>query len=219
MFSLEAQKHLVAKAALAYIEPGMIVGIGTGSTTNAFIEALAAAKIPLECCVASSLASEQRLKEHRLPYAALTSVPEVHLYVDGADECTSHKTLLKGGGGALTREKILAVSSHRFLCIVDESKLVPVLGKFPLPIEVIPMARSLVARRLVALGGSPVYREGCITDNGHIILDIYDLDLSDPAAMETTLNQIPGVICNGLFAHRKADVLLVATNTGEIHTY
>ena len=207
----EQQKQKAAHAALQYVEGGMTLGVGTGSTTNYFIDYLAESKIPIDACVASSLATEKRLKAHGFEVIALTSASTIQLYVDGADECTIQGNLIKGGGGALTREKIIAASSECFVCIADISKKVSVLGHFPVAIEVIPMARSLVGRHLVKLGGAPVYREGFVTDNGNIILDVHHLDLSDPVRMEEMLNNIPGVVCHGIFAHRKADIILLGT--------
>jgi ribose 5-phosphate isomerase A len=207
-------KQQVAAAALEYIQPDMIVGIGTGSTTNFFIDALAAKKGQIEGAVASSIASANKLKSLNIPVYELTAVRQLDIYIDGADECTEHRMLIKGGGGALTREKILAANAKQFICIVDASKQVGVLGKFPLPIEVIPMARSYVAREIVKLGGSPEYREGFVTDNGNIILDIHNLKILNPVELEQTLNQITGVVTNGLFAKRPADQLLVATDSG-----
>jgi ribose 5-phosphate isomerase A len=207
-------KQQVADAALAYIKPDMIVGVGTGSTTDYFIDALATMKGQIEGTVASSIASAQRLKSHKIPVFELTSVNQIDVYIDGADECTQHKTLIKGGGGALTREKILAANANKFICIVDESKKVDILGTFPLPIEVIPMARSYVAREIVKLGGAPEYRDGFITDNHNIILDIHNLSISNPVELEYQLNQITGVVTNGLFANRPADHLLISSNNG-----
>jgi ribose 5-phosphate isomerase A len=207
-------KQQVAAAALEYIQPDMIVGVGTGSTTNFFIEALAAKKGQIEGTVASSIASANKLKAHNIPVYELTAVNRLDIYIDGADECTKHKMLIKGGGGALTREKILAANAKQFICIVDNSKQVGVLGNFPLPIEVIPMARSYVAREIVKLGGAPEYRDGFTTDNGNIILDVHNLKILNPVELEYTLNQITGVVTNGLFAKRPADQLLVATDAG-----
>ena len=207
-------KRQAATAAIEFIKPDMIIGVGTGSTTNFFIDALATVKGKIEGTVASSVASANRLKSLNIPVYELTAVSKVDLYVDGADECTKHKMLIKGGGGALTREKIIAANAKEFICIVDESKHVDVLGKFPLPIEVIPMARSYVAREIVKLGGSPGYREGFLTDNHNIILDIYNLNIINPVELERELNQITGVVTNGLFAKRPADILLTATDNG-----
>ncbi|MEW5757686.1 MAG: ribose-5-phosphate isomerase RpiA [Pseudomonadota bacterium] len=207
-------KRAVAKAALEYVQPGTIIGIGTGSTANYFIDYLAGIKHKIEATVASSVASAERLKRHGILVEELNMVSEISVYVDGADETTEHLHLIKGGGGALTREKIVAAVAKKFVCICDESKLVPILGKFPLPIEVIPMARSYVARELVKLGGHPVYREGFVTDNGNIILDVHGLEILNPVELESTLDHIAGVVTNGLFARRPADVLLLGTASG-----
>lgn len=212
--SQESQKSAAAKAALAYIKDNMTLGIGTGSTVKYFIEHLAASRIPVDACIASSIDTANRLKAHGFPVIELTAANQVDLYIDGADEFNEHRYMIKGGGAALTREKIIACSSDKFICIADKSKYVHVLGTFPLPVEVIPMARSLVGRELVKMGGNPMYREGCITDNGNIILDIYNLNLEDPVTMEERINNIPGVVCNGLFAHRRADIVLMATEDG-----
>jgi ribose 5-phosphate isomerase A len=208
------KKRAVAAAALAYVEPDTIIGVGTGSTANYFIDALATIKHKIEGTVASSQATAQRLKSHGIPVLDLNSVNEISVYVDGADEATQHFHLIKGGGGALTREKIVAAVSRKFICIADDSKLVNMLGKFPLPIEVIPMARSYVARELVKLGGQPKWREGFITDNGNMILDVHHLQIFEPVKFETQLNQIVGVVCNGIFAQRPADVLLLGSDSG-----
>ena len=207
----DERKKRAAEAALAYVKDDMIVGVGTGSTVNFFIDALAGLRGRIEGAVASSLATEIRLKRHQIPVLPLNSVAELPLYVDGADEATRHRQLIKGGGGALTREKIVAAVSRRFICIVDESKLVDVLGHFPLPVEVIPMAQSHVGRQLAKLGGQPALRQGFTTDNGNIILDVHNLSILDPVPLEERINNIAGVVCNGLFARRGADVLLVAT--------
>jgi len=210
----DALKKAAADKALQYVEDDTIVGVGTGSTVNHFIDALATIKHRIEGTVSSSEASTQRLKQHGIPVYELTAVNRVPLYVDGADEATKHRQLIKGGGGALTREKICAASAEKFVCVIDDSKLVDVLGAFPLPIEVIPMARSYVARELVKLGGEPVYREGFTTDNGNIILDVHNLSILEPAKLEMAINQITGVVCNGLFASRPADVLVCAGGDG-----
>lgn len=210
----DEQKQAVAKAAMKYIRDDMIVGLGTGSTVNYFIDELAAMKHRIEGAVASSEATEKRLKEQRIPVLDLNSVDELPVYVDGADESTRHLQLIKGGGGALTREKIVAAVSRKFVCIIDASKLVDVLGAFPLPVEVIPMARSHVARQIVKLGGQPVLRDNFTTDNGNIILDVHNLRIVDPGELEEKLNNITGTVCNGLFARRPADVLLVANDAG-----
>lgn len=212
--SQDAMKKAAAAAALAYVEPGMIVGIGTGSTANHFIDLLASLKDQIDGTVASSIASAKRLQGHGIRLLDLNEAGQLSLYVDGADESNAHLHLIKGGGGALTREKIVAGASDKFICIADESKLVPTLGKFPLPIEVISMARSLVARELVKLGGNPVLREGFTTDNGNIILDIHGLEILNPVDLESRINQIPGVVTNGLFAIRPADVLILGGAAG-----
>lgn len=210
----DALKRLCAEAALAFVEDDMTVGVGTGSTVNHFIAALAARRGRIAGTVSSSEASAARLREAGLPVMDLNATGGCDVYVDGADEVTEHLAMTKGGGGALTREKIVAQASRKFVCIADASKLVPVLGRFPLPVEVIPMARSLVAREIVRLGGRPVWREGVVTDNGNAILDVHGLVITDPAALESDLNQLPGVVTNGLFARRPADVLLLGTPQG-----
>lgn len=207
--SADDYKKAAARAALDYIQPGMIVGVGTGSTANHFIDFMATIKNKIDGAVASSEASAQRLKGHGIPVLDLNSTGDLALYVDGADESTKFLHLIKGGGGALTREKIVAAASKQFVCIADESKLVDVLGKFPLPIEVIPMARSYVARQMVKLGGRPVLREKFTTDNGNIILDVHNLNITDPAKLEAQVNNIAGVVTCGIFALRPADVLLL----------
>ncbi len=212
--SQDQAKREVATAAVASVRDGMVLGVGTGSTVNCFIEALAEARIRLEAAVSSSEASTGELKRIGVRVVELNDAGTLELYVDGADEVDPHKRLVKGGGGALTREKIIAAASRRFVCIVDESKLVDVLGKFPLPVEVIPMGRSYVARQLVALGGQPEYRQGFVTDNGNQILDVHNLDLTDPVAMEHEINGLPGVVTVGLFARRGADEVLVAGRSG-----
>jgi ribose 5-phosphate isomerase A len=210
----DEMKQAVAEAALEYVVDDTIIGVGTGSTANFFIDALAKIKHRIEGTVASSIATEERLKSHGIPVLEINSVDRMSIYVDGADESNKVLHLIKGGGGALTREKIVAEVADKFICIVDESKLVSQLGEFPLPIEVIPMARSQVAREIVKLGGNPVYRNGFVTDNGNIILDVHDLKISEPVALETQLNNIVGVVCNGLFARRHADILLVGSADG-----
>jgi len=210
----DEKKQQVAKAALDYVEPDTIIGIGTGSTANYFIEALATMKHKIEGTVASSNATAERLKSHGIPVFDLNAVDEISVYLDGADESNHHLHLIKGGGGALTREKIVAAVSKRFVCIADDSKLVDVLGKFPLPVEVIPMARSYVARQLVKLGGKPIWRENFTTDNGNLILDVYNLSIAQPVELETELNHITGVVTNGLFAKRPADILLLGSDQG-----
>jgi ribose 5-phosphate isomerase A len=209
----DARKRRAAQAALAYLEDGATLGVGTGSTVNLFIEALAAYRERIPAAVSSSNVSSERLRAIGIRVADLNDVPSLGLYVDGADEATRSRQLIKGGGGALTREKIVAAAATRFVCIVDSAKVVNRLGTFPLPIEVIPMARSLVAHRLQALGGQPVWREGYVTDNGNHILDVHGLRITDPAALERELNQIAGVVTVGLFAARPADVLLIGTDT------
>lgn len=212
--SQNAQKQAAAEAALSFIEPGTIVGVGTGSTANFFIDALATRKEEIQGAVASSEASAERLRQHGIEVFNLNDVSDIPVYVDGADEVTRHREMLKGGGGALTREKIVAAVAKQFICVVDESKLVPRLGAFPLPVEVIPMARSYVARRLAALGGRPEYRTGFVTDNGNIILDVKGLDIMRPIQLEEQINNIVGVVTNGLFANRPADIVLCATSKG-----
>lgn len=207
-------KRQAALAALEYIKPGTIVGVGTGSTVNHFIDGLATIKHTIEGAVSSSNASTQRLRKHGIQVFDLNEVDDIPVYVDGADEANEHLQLIKGGGGALTREKIIAHMAKTFVCIADESKLVPVLGKFPLPIEVIPMARSMVAREMVKRGGNPVYRDGFITDNGNQIIDVHNLEIMQPAKLEDELNNIPGIVTVGLFALRPADVLILATKDG-----
>jgi ribose 5-phosphate isomerase A len=211
----DEMKLQVAQAAIAYVVPGTIIGVGTGSTANFFIDELAKIKGQIEGTVASSDATAQRLKGHGIPVFDLNSVDEISVYVDGADEADAGLHLVKGGGGALTREKIVVAASKKFVCIADQSKKVGVLGKFPLPVEVIPMARSYVAREILKrFGGEPVYRDGFITDNGNIILDIHGLSIVDPRKLENELNSIVGVVTNGLFAVRNADVLLLGTPNG-----
>lgn len=210
----DQKKRLVAAAALDYVEDGSIVGVGTGSTANCFIDALASRRDRIRGAVASSEASAARLRAAGIPVLDLNDTGELGVYVDGADEATSARHLVKGGGGALTREKIVAAASACFVCVIDDSKLVTRLGHFPLPVEVIPLARNQVARALSALGGRPVWREGFVTDNGNHILDVHGLDIVDAVALETTLNQIVGVVTNGLFARRPADVLLIGGDDG-----
>ena len=208
------QKKAAAEAALRYVEDDMTVGVGTGSTVNFFIDALAAMKGRIKTTVSSSEASAKRLRDLRIPVAELNDTDGCDLYVDGADEVTEHLAMVKGGGGALTREKIIAAVARRFVCICDASKLVPVLGKFPLPIEVIPMARSHVGRELLKRKAQPVLRENYRTDNGNLILDCHGLTIMDPPALEAELNGIAGIVTNGLFARRGADVLLLGRETG-----
>lgn len=210
----DEMKQAVAEAALDYVESGSIVGVGTGSTANFFIDGLASIKGKLDGTVASSEASAERLRGHGIRVMDLNEAGQLGLYVDGADESTKHLHLIKGGGGALTREKIVAASSEKFICIADESKLVDVLGAFPLPVEVIPMARGYVAREIVKLGGEPVLRNGFTTDNGNIILDVHNLEILNPVELEEALDHVTGVVTNGLFARRGADVLLLGTTEG-----
>ncbi len=214
MNAQEELKKQAALAALKCIGNVSVIGVGTGSTVNYFIDALASRRDDFEGAVSSSEASTERLKSHGIEVLDLNSVGPISIYVDGADEATKHLHLVKGGGGALTREKILAEAAEQFICIADASKLVPVLGRFPIPIEVIPMARSLVARELVAKGGQPVLREGFVTDNGNLILDVHNLEILNPPGLEAELNQIPGVVTVGIFARRPADILLLASADG-----
>lgn len=212
--SQDRRKQLAAEAALQYIQDDMVVGVGTGSTVNYFIDGLVAQKLRIKGAVSSSEASTARLKKHGIEVLDLNSTGDLSVYVDGADETDEHMRLIKGGGGALTREKIVAAASQRFICIVDDAKLVKVLGKFPLPVEVIPMARSYVARQLVKLGGEPVLRSGFTTDNGNVILDVHHLTILDPVTLENEINQITGVVCVGLFARRPADILIIGSDSG-----
>lgn len=207
-------KQQAAQSALEYVEVGSIVGVGTGSTVNFFIDALAGIKHKIEGAVSSSEASTKRLRAQGIEVFDLNGVSNIPVYVDGADETNAHLQLIKGGGGALTREKIIAHLAKKFICVADETKMVPRLGKFPLPIEVIPMARSMIARELVKLGGQPVYRDGFVTDNGNQILDVHNLDIMEPAKLEAELNNIPGIVTVGLFAIRPADVLILGTANG-----
>ncbi len=202
-------KHAAAQAALDHIEMGDVVGVGTGSTANLFIELLAGIKGKIDGTVASSVESERRLRELNIPVLDLNRTGPLPIYVDGADEATVNRHLIKGGGGALTREKIVAAASKKFVCIVDETKIVDVLGIFPLPVEVIPLARSQIAREIIGMGGLPEIRVGFTTDNGNEILDVRNLDLLDPPDIETRLNDIAGVVTNGIFARRPADVVIV----------
>jgi len=210
----DEKKRKVAEAALQYVVEDDFVGVGTGSTVNYFIAELAKIKHRIEGAISSSAASEKLLREHHIPVVGLNSVIEIPVYIDGADEATRHMHLIKGGGGALTREKIVAAASKKFVCIIDDTKLVDVLGKFPLPVEVIPMAQSYVGRQLAKLGGQPVLRDGFTTDNGNIIIDVHNLSILQPAELEARINNIAGVVSNGLFALRPADVLLVADGPG-----
>ena len=214
----DEMKQAVARAAVDYAKGG-IIGVGTGSTANYFIDELARVKGRIDGAVASSEATAARLKAHGIRVVELNSVDELEIYVDGADEITQHFHMIKGGGGALTREKIVAACARHFICVADQSKLVGMLGKFPLPVEVIPMARGYVARELVKLGGQPVLREGFTTDNGNVILDVRNLNILDPVALETQINQITGVVTNGLFARRPADILLLGTEAGVKQTH
>ncbi|MES9963787.1 MAG: ribose-5-phosphate isomerase RpiA [Candidatus Sedimenticola sp. 20ELBAFRAG] len=209
----DEMKKMAAEAALDYVDGG-IIGVGTGSTVNHFIDALATVKHKIEGGVSSSEVSTERMKSHGIPVIDLNAAGELNIYVDGADESTKHLHLIKGGGGALTREKIVAGASKKFVCIADGSKLVDVLGEFPLPVEVIPMARSHVARQLVKMGGTPVWREDFITDNGNIILDVHNLRIMEPVKMEQDINNIAGVVTTGIFAIRPADVLILGTEEG-----
>lgn len=207
-------KQQVAKAALAYIEDNTIVGVGTGSTVNCFIDELATIKHRLDACVASSIATETRLRQAGIPVIDLNAADVLPIYIDGADEVNEQHEMIKGGGGALTREKIIATVAQQFICIVDESKKVTRLGTFPLAVEVLPLARSYVARELVKLGGDPHYREGFKTDNGNIILDVYNLDMSTPIALEEAIKKVTGVVESGLFAKRPANKVIAASRNG-----
>jgi ribose 5-phosphate isomerase A len=207
-------KQAVAREAIKYVAEDAVIGVGTGSTVNFFIDELAKIKGRITGAVASSDKSAERLKAHGIRLFDLNSVNELPVYIDGADEITEHLAVIKGGGGALTREKIVAAVATKFVCIADESKLVPVLGKFPLPVEVIPMARAYVARQMVRLGGQPKLREGFTTDNGNVVLDVWGLSILNPVELEAAVNNIPGVVTNGLFARRGADVLLLGTREG-----
>ena len=208
------KKRQAAAAAIRFVPHDVVIGVGTGSTANYFIEELVKIKGRLQGAVASSEATARRLRAHGIEVVELNDAGPLALYVDGADEANAARQLIKGGGGALTREKIVAAASQRFVCLLDDSKLVARLGRFPLPVEVIPMSRSFVARELVKLGGQPEYRAGFTTDNGNLILDVYHLEMTDPRRLEQTLNQIPGMVSNGLFANRPADVLLVGAADG-----
>ena len=207
--NVEEQKRLAAQQAVSYVEEGSVVGVGTGSTVAHFIDELGKIRGRIEATVSSSEKSTALLKQLGIPVVDLNSVGELSLYVDGADECDPHKCLIKGGGAALTREKIIAAASRKFVCMIDASKRVDVLGRFPLPVEVIPMARGYVAREIVRRGGQPVWRDGTVTDNGNWILDVHNWRIADPVALEADLNQITGVVCVGLFAKRPADVVLI----------
>lgn len=211
---IEKMKQAAAKAALAFIEDDMVLGVGTGSTVDCFIKELSTVKSKIEGVVASSEDTARKIKALSIPLIDLNSIHHLPLYIDGADEVGPYKRLIKGGGGALTREKIIASAAKKFICIVDQTKMVDLLGTFPVPVEVIPMSRSYVARELVKLGGEPVYREGFMTDNGHVILDVFNLKILDPVELEQAINHITGVVENGIFARRTADIILVGTPTG-----
>jgi ribose 5-phosphate isomerase A len=208
------KKRDVAKASLEFIEPGTVLGVGTGSTVNELIELLPGVRNRIDVVVSSSKASTELLQKHGFEVSTLNGAGDIDVYIDGADEVTKRLHLVKGGGGALTREKVLAGAARRFVCIVDESKLVGMLGTFPLPVEVLPMAQAFVSRQFVKLRAQPIWREGFVTDNGNHILDVHGLNISNPLEMETRLNHIPGILTVGLFAHRPADVLLIAGDTG-----
>jgi len=210
----DEMKRKAAEAALEYVVADEVVGVGTGSTVNHFIDLLAGMKGRIEGAVSSSEASTERMKKLGIPVLELNSADKIPVYIDGADESNHNLQLIKGGGGALTREKIIAGASDKFVCIADETKLVDILGKFPLPVEVIPMARSFIARKLVALGGRPVWRENFITDNGNIILDVHDMEIMEPIKMENEINSWAGVVTVGLFCNRPADVLILGTPEG-----
>jgi ribose 5-phosphate isomerase A len=214
VLSADALKRAVAEAALAHVRDGEVLGVGTGSTANFFIDGLKPIRHKVKAAVASSEATKLRLEAIGIEVVSLNDVDHIGVYVDGADEINAALEMIKGGGGALTREKIVAALADTFVCIADDSKWVSQLGTFPLPIEVIPMARSMIARELVKLGGSPVYRNGFVTDNGNVILDTYGLDIRKPVELETHLNNLVGVVCNGLFARRPADVLLLGGSAG-----
>lgn len=210
----EELKEAAAIAALDYVEENSIVGVGTGTTVHYFIQALAKIKDKIQGALASSKATETLLKSHGIPIFELNNLDSIPVYIDGADACNPHRQLIKGRGGALTREKILAAAAECFICIIDESKKMNVLGNVPVPIEVIPMARSFVAREIVKLGGQPIYRENCTTDNGNIILDVHHWIIAEPIKLERALDSIPGVVCNGIFAERSADLVLISNNKG-----
>ena len=210
--SQEQKKRNAAKAAIEHINNNAVIGVGTGSTVNFFIEELAKNKGLIDGAVSSSIATENLLKQHNIPVVPVNSVIELPIYIDGADEATKNKHLIKGGGGALTREKIIAAASEQFVCIIDDTKLVPLLGNFPLPVEVVPMAPSYVAREITKLGGQPELRQNFTTDNGNVILDIHNMKIENPSEIENKLNQITGVVTNGLFAKRPADVLIIASD-------
>jgi ribose 5-phosphate isomerase A len=212
--SQDTNKRQAASAALAYIKDGMALGVGTGSTVDILIELLQPLAAKLGPVVSSSERSTRRLAEFGIATVELASTGDLDLYIDGADEATKHRHLIKGGGGALTREKIVAAASRRFVCIIDETKLVPTLGKFPLPVEVIPMAQSYVSRQMIKAGGQPIWREGFVTDNGNHIIDVHNLKIANPLELETRFNQIAGVVTVGIFANRPADVLLIGGASG-----
>lgn len=208
------KKLIAAKASLDYIQDGMVVGVGTGSTVNHLIDLLPSVREKISAVVSSSLATTSKLEALDFEVSTLNSVGDIDVYIDGADEATKHLQLIKGGGGALTREKVLAGAARKFVCIIDDSKQVGLLGNFPLPIEVVPMAQSFVARKMVKMRGQPIWRENFVTDNGNHVLDIHNLTISNPLEMENRINQIPGVVTVGIFAHRPADVLIVGDDTG-----
>jgi len=208
------KKRAVAKASLEFIQPGAILGIGTGSTVNCLIELLPDVRDMIDRIVSSSKASTALLEEKGFKVQTLNETGDLDVYIDGADESNKHLQLIKGGGGALTREKVLAAAARRFVCIIDDSKLVGMLGKFPLPIEVLPMAQEFVSRRLVKMRGQPIWREGFVTDNGNHILDVHNLQITNPLEMEARINRIPGVVTVGIFADRPADILLISSDTG-----
>jgi len=209
-----AKKLIAAQASLEYIQDGMVLGVGTGSTVNQLIDLLPGVKNKLDAVVSSSVDTKDRLEKNGFEVTMLNKVGDVDLYIDGADEATKHMHLIKGGGGALTREKVIAGAARKFVCIIDDSKLVGMLGTFPLPIEVLPMAQAFVARQLVKMRGQPIWRENFVTENGNHILDVHNLGITNPLEMETRLNQLPGVLTVGIFSHRPADVLLIADSTG-----
>jgi ribose 5-phosphate isomerase A len=210
----QEKKLLAAKASLDYVRSGSVVGVGTGSTVNEFIDLMPSIMDRIEAVVSSSRQSTERMENLDIEVSTLNATGDIDVYIDGADEATKHMHLIKGGGGALTREKIVAGASRKFVCIIDDSKQVGMLGGFPLPVEVIPMAQSFVARKMVKIGGQPIWREGFVTDNGNHILDVHNLQITNPLKMESRINEIPGVVTVGIFAHRPADVLIVASDTG-----
>ena len=210
----QEKKLLAAKASLDYVRSGSVVGVGTGSTVNEFIDLMPSIMDRIEAVVSSSRQSTERMENLDIEVSTLNATGDIDVYIDGADEATKHMHLIKGGGGALTREKIVAGASRKFVCIIDDSKQVGMLGGFPLPVEVIPMAQSFVARKMVKIGGQPIWREGFVTDNGNHILDVHNLQITNPLEMESRINEIPGVVTVGIFAHRPADVLIVASDTG-----